>query len=123
MGGDLNFVEDVIDRIPMRSDNTEVCSAFDNLKELLRLHDGWRNTFPDKLDCMYCCNRVIRDPDTNVTSTQVFQSRIDRIYVTDKLLDQAQQWKIQPVGISGVDHDMVSVQIAHEDAPLIGKGR
>ncbi|KAK0471007.1 Endonuclease/exonuclease/phosphatase [Armillaria novae-zelandiae] len=123
LGGDLNFVEDAIDRIPMCCDNEEVCMAFDKLKELLGLWDGWRNTFPDKLDFTYCCNRNIRDPNTNVQTKRTFQSRIDRIYVTDKLLDQAWQWKIQPVGIAGVDHDMVSVQIAHEEAPIIGKGR
>lgn len=37
MGGDLNFVEDAIDRIPMRPDDEEVCSVFDKLKELLGL--------------------------------------------------------------------------------------
>ncbi|KAK0196120.1 hypothetical protein F5146DRAFT_997585 [Armillaria mellea] len=54
---------------------------------------------------------------------KVFQSCIDRIYVTDKILEMARQWKIQPVGIADVDHDMVSMQITHEDAPLQGKGR
>ncbi|KAK0496143.1 Endonuclease/exonuclease/phosphatase, partial [Armillaria luteobubalina] len=107
MGGDLNFVEDAIDQISMHSDDEEVCTAFDKLKELLGLQDGWCNTFPDKLDYTFC----------------FFQSWIDRIYVTDKLFDQAQQWKIHLVGIAGVDHDMVSVQIAHEEAPLIGKDR
>ncbi len=78
--------------------------------------------FPDKLNYTYCCSCNIRDPSTDEVATRIFQSWIDRIYVTDKLLDQARQWKIQPVGIARVDYDMVSVQIVHEEAPAIGKG-
>ncbi|KAK0435592.1 uncharacterized protein EV420DRAFT_1487907 [Desarmillaria tabescens] len=41
----------------------------------------------------------------------------------DNLFEHARQWRIHPVGIIGVDHKMVSMQIAHEEALLIGKGR
>ncbi|KAK0464756.1 uncharacterized protein EV420DRAFT_1476147 [Desarmillaria tabescens] len=41
----------------------------------------------------------------------------------DNLFEHARQWRIHPVGIIGVDHEMVSMQIAYEEAPLIGKGR
>lgn len=123
MGGDMNFVEDVIDHLPMRVDNIEVYTAFDELKELLRLHDGWQTTFPDKRDYTFSCTKSFQVKGFSEKITKVFQSCIDRIYVTDKILEMARQWKIQPVGIAGVDHDMVSVQIIHEDAPLQGKGR
>ncbi|KAK0439471.1 uncharacterized protein EV420DRAFT_1279539, partial [Desarmillaria tabescens] len=123
MGGDMNFVEDPIDRLPMRADHADVLTAFDNLKELLGLRDGWRRTYPDRKDFSFHCTRSVPVQGANEMVCQVFQSRIDRIYVTDNLFENARQWKICPVGIAGVDHDMVSVQIAHEEAPLIGKGR
>ncbi len=123
MGGYMNFVEDAIDRLPMRADHVDVLTAFDNLKELLGLRDGWRNTYPDKKNFSFQCTRSIQIPGTNETVRNTYQSHIDRIYVTDKLFEHARQWKIRPVGIKGVDHEMVSVQIAHEDAPLVGKGR
>ncbi|KAK0232290.1 hypothetical protein EDD85DRAFT_774723, partial [Armillaria nabsnona] len=123
MGGDMNFVEDSIDRLPMRTDNIEVRIAFDELKELLRLQDGWRNTFSDRREYTFSCTKSFPIEGSLERVTKVFQSRIDRIYVTERLMETARQWKIQPIGITGVDHDMVSVQIAHEDAPLQGKGR
>ncbi|PBL04504.1 hypothetical protein ARMGADRAFT_865067, partial [Armillaria gallica] len=111
MGGDMNFVEDVIDWLPMRANNIEVRSAFDDLKGLLGLQDGRCYMYPDKIE------------GSTERTTKTFQSHIDRIYVTNKLLETARQWRIQPVGIASIDHDMVSVQIAHKDAPLQGKGR
>ncbi|KAK0494162.1 hypothetical protein EDD18DRAFT_1356108 [Armillaria luteobubalina] len=65
MGGDMNFVEDPIDCLPVCADNEEVCSAFDNLKELLKLQDGWWSTFPNKLDFTFCCSRNTQIPDVN----------------------------------------------------------
>ncbi len=123
MSGDMNFVEDSIDHLPMCSDNIEVRLAFDKLKELLRLQDGWQNTFPDKREYMYNCTKSFPIDGSLERVMKVFQSWIDRIYVTERLMETARQWKIQPIGITGVDHDMVSMQIAHEDAPLQGKGR
>ncbi|KAK0443027.1 uncharacterized protein EV420DRAFT_1622935 [Desarmillaria tabescens] len=115
MGGDMNFVEDPIDRLLMRADHADVLTAFDNLKELLGLRDGWCRTYPDRKDFSFRCTRSVPVQGANEMVCQVFQSRIDRIYVTDNLFENAR--------IAGVDHDMVSVQIAHEEAPLIGKGR
>lgn len=123
MGGDMNFVEDPIDRLPMQADHVNVLTAFDNLKELLRLRDGWCKTYPDRKDFSFCCTRSTATPGSNEMVCHTYQSCIDRIYVTDNLFEHARQWKICPVGIAGVDHDMVSVQVTHEDAPLIGKGR
>ncbi|KAK0468720.1 Endonuclease/exonuclease/phosphatase [Armillaria novae-zelandiae] len=89
MGGDMNFIEDPIDRLPVCADNEEVCSTFDKLKELLRLRDGWHSTFPDKLDFTYSCSRNTQIPDANGNTNRTFQSRIDHIYVTDRLFDLA----------------------------------
>ncbi len=67
MGGDMNFVEDAIDRLPMRADHVDVLTAFDNLKELLGLRDGWCNTYPDKKNFSFQCTRSIQIPGINET--------------------------------------------------------
>ncbi len=106
----MNFVEDAIDRLPMHTDNIEVRSVFDDLKGLLGLQDSWRYTYPDKRDFSYSCTKSYQVEGSTERTTKTFQSCIDRIYVTNKLLETARQWRIQPVGIAGIDHDMVSVK-------------
>lgn len=49
MIGDCNMVEEAMDRLPMRSDTAHSVDALDDLKCLLNLEDGWRNTYPDSL--------------------------------------------------------------------------
>ncbi|KAF5340132.1 hypothetical protein D9757_015435 [Collybiopsis confluens] len=109
VAGDCNMVEDAIDRLPMREDPREAVDCLDDLKVELGLRDGWRDTYPASKQFTFSRNES--------------QSRLDRIYVTDNILKTARQWKITPVGVDGVDHEMVSVQIAHEDAPKTGRGR
>ncbi|KAJ3861873.1 hypothetical protein EV359DRAFT_8200, partial [Lentinula novae-zelandiae] len=48
---------------------------------------------------------------------------IDRIYVTDPLLETAREWRIRESGIHNADHSLASVQITSEEALWIGKGR
>jgi hypothetical protein len=50
-------------------------------------------------------------------------SRIGRIYVTQPILDTAQEWNIEPYGIPGADHDRVLVVVVDTDAPNTSKGR
>ena len=50
-------------------------------------------------------------------------SRLDRLYLTDNIANYAWDWKTRPSGIPGTDHLMVLVQIAHREAPAVGKGR
>ncbi|KAJ3871802.1 Endonuclease/exonuclease/phosphatase [Lentinula edodes] len=109
VAGDFNMVEDAIDRLPMRNNPYEMRDKLDDLKMELRICDGWRNTYP--ADKVFTFSR------------NESQSRLDCIYVTDKLLQSSSQWRITPVGTDGVDHEMVSVRVAHEDAPKIGRGR
>ncbi|KAJ3853366.1 Endonuclease/exonuclease/phosphatase, partial [Lentinula lateritia] len=109
VAGDFNMVEDPIDRLPMRDDPETAANAFDNLKGELKMRDGWRETNPSSKEYTF--------------SRSNSQSRLDRIYVTEKILQTARQWKITHTGIEGVDHEMVSVQITHEETPKIGKGR
>jgi exonuclease III len=110
MGGDLNMVEDAIDRLPMHEDAFNQVEALDNLKRTLNLKDSWRDTFPTTKAYTF-----------HQTATGS-QSRIDRLYVTPKLLATAKEWKIEPVGVP-TNHRMVLVQIASEDTPNVGRGR
>ncbi|KAJ3991447.1 Endonuclease/exonuclease/phosphatase [Lentinula boryana] len=110
--GDCNMVEaGVFDRLPAHDDPEEACEALDNLKLNLHLRDGWRATFPSTKAFTYM------QAGTGV------QSRIDRIYLTNIMLETAREWQIRESGIPNADHSMISVQISSEDAPYIGKGR
>lgn len=50
-------------------------------------------------------------------------SRLDRIYVRPKLLESAREWKIEPPGVPGTDHFLASAMLAHDEAPIMGRGR
>ncbi|KAF5332319.1 hypothetical protein D9758_016120 [Tetrapyrgos nigripes] len=76
---------------------------------LTQLRDGWRDTYPDRKAFTFTTARS--------------ESRIDRIYTTDAILNASGDWKIQPTGIPGTDHWMVSVLASHMDAPTMGRGR
>ncbi|KLO08568.1 DNase I-like protein, partial [Schizopora paradoxa] len=109
--GDFNMVEDVIDRLPSRSDPEDSVNALDDLKLHLGIQDGWRAINPGANAYTY-------------SSAWDSHSRIDRIYATRRMLKTARDWEIQPAdGIPSADHRMVSVHAVHEDDPLIGKGR
>ncbi|KAE9385264.1 hypothetical protein BT96DRAFT_960771 [Gymnopus androsaceus JB14] len=100
MLGDCNMVEQSIDRLPSHGDPDDANNALDNLKRSTQLKDGWRTTFPDKL---------------SFTFSQVAtgsQSRIDRIYATESILETAKEWKICTSGM-----------ITTENAPMTDKGR
>ncbi|KAF8059612.1 Endonuclease/exonuclease/phosphatase, partial [Lyophyllum atratum] len=109
--GDFNMVEDLIDRLPMRSDPLAATDALKNFTNALGLVDGWRETHPSL------------KAYTLLHSSNGTQSRIDRIYVSMNIMKTAREWNIEPTGVPNADHNLVSVQIAHQDAPEIGKGR
>ena len=111
MAGDCNVVEDRIDRFPERADPIQATDALSNLKTFLSLYDGWRHENPNMK--MFTYHHI----GTGVAS------RLDRIYAQEEHLTQAREWKSIEVGINGLDHNMVSVRLACEDSPLIGKGR
>ncbi|KAJ3816214.1 hypothetical protein F5880DRAFT_1494509 [Lentinula raphanica] len=50
MLGDLNMVEEALDRLPSRLECNSVMDSFDDLKTALQMEDGWRNTFPTRLE-------------------------------------------------------------------------
>ncbi|KAJ3911917.1 hypothetical protein F5877DRAFT_54765, partial [Lentinula edodes] len=111
--GDMNFVEEPLDRLPARSDPGVITEAFDELKRQLRLEDGWRNTYPSSLKYTYKQKR---------TNQLTRHSRLDRIYTKSDNMQQSYEWQIEQVGIS-TDHDMVSVRFTCENTPMTGKGR
>ncbi|EJD54003.1 DNase I-like protein, partial [Auricularia subglabra TFB-10046 SS5] len=109
--GDFNFVEDAIDRFPAKLTNMDSPDAFDSLKRYLALHDGWRETNPDRVDWSWR------------NSARTSLSRIDRIYCTRPLLLASQEWLIGMSGLNKDDHSRVSAAFANLDMPEVGPGR
>ncbi|KAK0459911.1 Endonuclease/exonuclease/phosphatase [Armillaria novae-zelandiae] len=109
MGGDMNIVEDSIDRLPAKEDAEDAVLALDELKTKLKLYDGWRQTYPSERNYTY-------------QHTNLKLARLDRIYVTQSLLESSREWKIEDPAIK-TDHRIVSVQVTCEEAPETGRGR
>lgn len=110
MMGDFNITEDAIDRLPCRKDKATPITALENLKGSLGLIDGWRTTYPDTKAYSY---------EQKGTGSQ---SRIDRIYVSRKVLETAEDWDSTKTAIE-TDHKMVTVKITDPALPYLGKGR
>jgi exonuclease III len=113
MLGDFNFVEAFVDRLPAHDDRPDVVQAFNRLKTRLRLADGWRTLNPGARNYTYLQSQSEGRP----------QSRIDRIYVSSKILQNSQEWEIRPTGGILTDHWMASVRIMSEGTPYQGPGR
>jgi ribonuclease HI/exonuclease III len=108
--GDHNIVEDPIDRMPSHSDNSNAVEALCNLRYIFQVHDGWRYTNPTTKEYTF------------LQQTTGSHSRIDRIYISDKLLKHSFDWNIWTPGIP-TDHKITSVRITNPKSPFIGKGR
>jgi len=111
MLGDMNMVEDAIDRLPARRDPENVSKSMASLKESMNLKDGWRTTHPDTIAYSF----------TQAQNTSPPRSRIDRILVTPATLEMSRNWSIDHTAIK-TDHRLVTVEIADVDAPGIGRG-
>ncbi|THU79217.1 hypothetical protein K435DRAFT_875717 [Dendrothele bispora CBS 962.96] len=108
LAGDMNVVESgMVDRLPAHNDPEEATEALDNLKILTNLHDGWRDTYPDKKAYTF-----------HQTATGS-QSRLDRIYATSSFLTSSREWNIEATGIRNADHKMVTVHVSNEEAPSV----
>ncbi|KAI0737438.1 Endonuclease/exonuclease/phosphatase, partial [Daedaleopsis nitida] len=114
MAGDFNNVEDAVDRLPVGGLGDTSVSTLDALKQTLGLMmvDGWREAFPT--EWAYTFFRG--------AGQAAQMSRLDRVYVTRRILEDCREWKIHECGVK-TDHSMVSVEITHREAPEIGKGR
>ncbi|KAH7101826.1 hypothetical protein BKA62DRAFT_793624 [Auriculariales sp. MPI-PUGE-AT-0066] len=109
--GDMNFVEDEIDRLPARfSDVDRAAESFRTLRDRLRVTDGWRKRNPGALE--YTWRRR--------QHTQ--RSRLDRIYLSDHWSECDRNWQTYGA-LTSTDHYLVSTDICDHAAPPIGPGR
>ncbi|KAJ7123585.1 hypothetical protein C8R44DRAFT_735226 [Mycena epipterygia] len=83
MAGDMNIVEEAIDRLPCHTDLEPATTQLDLLLTALRLVDGWRKTYPTTRAYTYA---QIRHGGGGS------QSRIDRIYIQRDKYCQAYDW-------------------------------
>ncbi len=114
MAGDFNNVEDAIDRLPVGEGPDQTIGALDDLKVGLgmMMADGWRLTNPTKRE--YTFHRG--------TGHNAVFSRLDRIYTTPTVHDNARDWKICEAGVR-TDHSIIMVQLTPVHAPIVGQGR
>ncbi|KAF9800818.1 hypothetical protein IEO21_10289 [Rhodonia placenta] len=108
--GDFNVVTDGMDHLPSHPDPGPPVNALQLLLDAAHLTDGWQTTFPDTRAFSYLHDR------------SGSQSRIDRIYVTNDVLETATDWAISPSHLC-TDHSLVSVAVVHRDTPFVGPGR
>lgn len=113
MLGDMNMVENGLDRHPAHADPARTTEAMTNLRMNHRLQDGWRLSDPMGLDYTF---------STRYHNQRNSRSRIDRIYVRENLLDNCDEWDITETGLD-TDHSMVSVYITSGETPFLGTGR
>ncbi|KAJ3816692.1 hypothetical protein F5880DRAFT_1626467 [Lentinula raphanica] len=113
MLGDLNMVEEALDCLPPRVECASIMNAFDDMKMALQLEDGWRNTFPTKIEYTFSQERAGHEPR---------HARLDRIYTKAGCMEKTFHWSIGETTIK-TDHKMVSVCYTSAEAPEIGRGR
>ncbi|EIW64288.1 DNase I-like protein [Trametes versicolor FP-101664 SS1] len=108
--GDFNVVEDALDRAPAHPDPHPATEALASLMNYANMVDSWRHAHP-----------TVKRYTFNQTG-MVSQSRLDRIYLSKKLVNAAADWEMKEAGIQ-TDHQLVSLTLANYDAPAIGPGR
>lgn len=112
--GDFNMTEGECDRSPPRPEESDSLTALLELKSEFDLVDGWRTTNEHALQFTY---KQYNGSDRN----PIF-SRIDRIYVSENILERSNEWEIFETAHTESDHGTISVKILEEDAPSKGPG-
>lgn len=108
--GDWNFVEFAEDRSPPRRDNQEIVNLMKELRNQHKIVDGWRCSNKEASDFSY-----IHDVEKGI------MSRIDRIYVKNKVLKDFINWEIDN-SLEISDHAIVKVMRLRKNQPFIGQG-
>ncbi|KZV96682.1 DNase I-like protein, partial [Exidia glandulosa HHB12029] len=109
--GDMNFVEDEIDRVPTRlAAVDEAEESFRSLKLRFDLQDGWRKLNGDRKEYTW------RRPGSRE------RSRLDRIYLKSNWTEESRHWQCKPA-LPSSDHWMVSVDLTDNLCPEVGEGR
>ncbi|EPS94644.1 hypothetical protein FOMPIDRAFT_12395, partial [Fomitopsis schrenkii] len=108
--GDFNLVEEAIDRIPTKESVGPPLRSLKSFLSSVKVYDGWRLT-----------NNVAKEYTYPQRGGQ-HRSRIDRIYVSEDLLQRSMRWDIEVTGVP-TDHSMVTAQLTAAKSPYIGRGR
>ncbi|KAI0740819.1 Endonuclease/exonuclease/phosphatase, partial [Earliella scabrosa] len=108
--GDLNLVEDAIDRLPHKRDDPSATGELARFREKHGLVDGWRHE-----------NENVK-AFTYLQTATGSQSRLDRIYFRCSLIKMTVGWDIVDPGIP-TDHRMPVCELANFRLPFVGRGR
>ncbi|KAH9853531.1 Endonuclease/exonuclease/phosphatase, partial [Lenzites betulinus] len=110
MLGDFNVVESALDRYPPRADVEQATEALSLMLKKMKLVDAWRRAHPGVRQYTFAQAGTER------------QSRLDRIYVRELMLQSAAGWEVTGAGLMS-DHQLVQMSLANYHAPAVGKGR
>ncbi|KAF9559648.1 DNase I-like protein, partial [Agrocybe pediades] len=113
--GDMNFVEDAIDRLPAHPNPTPTLESFNDFKQQLNVTDGWRSRNPFRAAYTYT-------QASTINGAAPSRSQLDRIYISPTLLTKSQNWESSTTAIL-TDHKLVSVQVSNPSTPAMGRGR
>ncbi|KAF5340368.1 hypothetical protein D9611_007908 [Ephemerocybe angulata] len=121
--GDFNIAEEAIDRFPAELDNQDypAIEALRDLKDTLRVTDGWRKTYPDKTRTFTWSHKPA--DMSQPLPDNLPKSRIDRIYVRSELFKKTSEWEVRYDHAIKTDHELVSARLIDTDAPYMGRGR
>ncbi|KAK1221169.1 hypothetical protein PQX77_016024 [Marasmius sp. AFHP31] len=111
---DIVLTEDTADRSNGKPDHGGAIAALHKFKTILKMRDGWRDTFPTRREFSHL--HVAASGETTA-------SRIDRIYVNEDLLPFCHEWRIEDDFGGVTDHRMVSMVLNSPELPELGKGR
>ena len=106
--GDFNFVENPLDRFPVRKEENRLMKVFREVRTNWQLEDGWRKANPKTIEFTF---------DNKMGS----YSRIDRIYIRSNHFERTNNWKIgSTLGLS--DHNLVTFEWYSKEEPDTGPG-
>ncbi|KAJ3771153.1 Endonuclease/exonuclease/phosphatase, partial [Lentinula raphanica] len=112
--GDHNIVEEGFDRTTGKADNYDATEAFVTFKSLFQMRDGWRRYNPEVREFTHTHWGM------NGSATM---SRLDRIYLHEKLIKYSREWDISDELGTTTDHRLVQATLMTPELPYQGPGR